>query len=104
VWGFRNSIFVVSCAVIAALILYLLVRYLQACKEIDTTIEIRPRLAIISCISCITLGVLAYCTLEFKLPAFVLLCISILPKFIIDNRYARYLYSHLESSDAVAES
>ncbi|MDR2619774.1 MAG: hypothetical protein LBC29_01385, partial [Propionibacteriaceae bacterium] len=34
VWGFRNSIFVVSCAVIAALILYLLVRYLQACKEI----------------------------------------------------------------------
>lgn len=93
----ENIIFIILSIIISCFILYSLFRYLYYCKEIKAVVKLRPIMVYITYILFISLGIAAYCLFYFKLPSLILLYASLLPKFIIDNKYARFLYSQLEN-------
>ena len=89
-------VFAITTVVIALVVLCVLLRMYKDYKKAQSITKVNPVLLLINFVLSITIGIVLYSVIDFKLPAFIFIYSSILGKAVIDNKIALYLYDQID--------
>ena len=97
----NNMVFAITTLVIAFVVLCVLLRMYKDYKKAQSITKVKPVLLLINFVLSITIGIVLYSVIDFKLPAFISIYSSILGKAVIDDKIALYLYDQISNQGTV---